>query len=66
MNILAGNWKMNLSRKEAVALISEINTIEASLDNTEVWVAPPFLHIPTVVENSHEKIRVAYDGPSTS
>lgn len=48
-NLMAGNWKMNLSRKEAVELARTLkNTLRSPKD--DVLVCPPFIHIPVVSE----------------
>ena len=47
--IVAGNWKMNKTAKEAVSFIGEIKELVAGSD-TEVVVCVPFLAIPSVVE----------------
>ena len=44
-NIVAGNWKMNLKREEALALASEILSQISKDGNTEVIFAPSFLDL---------------------
>ncbi len=51
--IVAGNWKMNLTKEEAQSLTSEIvgiNNDELSTTNKEVKLilCPPFIHIATI------------------
>lgn len=48
--IVAGNWKMNNDKDEAMQLASEIvNMVKDEVrGNTEVVLAPPFVHISTV------------------
>ena len=49
-NIVAGNWKMNLNKSEANALISSLiqTTKENPTDNVTIIVAPPFIHLESV------------------
>ena len=45
-NIVAGNWKMNKTLPEGLALIAEINkAIEGKQLNCEVVVGAPFIHL---------------------
>lgn len=50
-NIVAGNWKMNTTLQEGIALAKEINealkTVETKCD---VVLATPFIHLVSVVE----------------
>ena len=48
--IVAGNWKMNLSVDEGVALVSAIMQHLNAQNGikTEVILAPPFLHLLTI------------------
>jgi triosephosphate isomerase len=50
--ILAGNWKMNCLRDEALSLASEIRCMisDEYTGNAQVIVAPPFVHIAGVVK----------------
>ncbi|MBZ4646585.1 MAG: phosphoglycerate kinase [Petroclostridium sp.] len=45
--IIAGNWKMNKTPTEAVALVEELKPLVANVD-AEVVVCPPFVCIPAV------------------
>ncbi len=45
-NIVAGNWKMNLSENEAIQLAKEVAEIKVS--NAEVIIFPPAIFIPTI------------------
>lgn len=49
--IVAGNWKMNGTREEALKLTTEIRDMVQSEDTggAEVILAPPFVHIGAVV-----------------
>ncbi|HQO47572.1 MAG TPA: triose-phosphate isomerase [Paludibacteraceae bacterium] len=50
-NIVAGNWKMNKTLQEGVALATELKTILADAQpNCEVIIGTPFIHLATVVE----------------
>ena len=46
--LIAGNWKMNLSIKDAVALIEGIAAGMGKNDETDVLVAPPFTTLAAV------------------
>jgi triosephosphate isomerase len=60
-NIVAGNWKMNKTLQEGVALASELNTILASKTaNCDVIIGVPAIHITEVVKSvDAKKIGVA-------
>lgn len=59
-NIVAGNWKMNKSLQEGIALASELNEILKEKNPTcEVVIGTPFIHlasIATLVDKSKLKI----------
>lgn len=46
--ILAGNWKMNKTAAEAVALVSAMKADLAAIPSVEQVVVPPFLAVPDV------------------
>ncbi len=46
--LIAGNWKMNLSKAEAVALASGLAAKAASFGTAEVALVPAFVHIDAV------------------
>jgi triosephosphate isomerase len=46
--IVVGNWKMNLNRKEADDLVSEISQSTSLDNNTEIVFAPPFIYLDSV------------------
>tara|TARA_B110000438_G_scaffold144968_1_gene139549 strand:+ start:2102 stop:2857 length:756 start_codon:yes stop_codon:yes gene_type:complete len=46
--IVVGNWKMNLSRKEADDLVREISQSTSLDNNTEIVFAPPFIYLDSV------------------
>ena len=48
--MIAGNWKMNLGRKEAQELIYAIKDGIKGLKDIQVLVAPPFTHLDTVLK----------------
>jgi triosephosphate isomerase len=47
---VAGNWKMNLDRATALALVRELRERAGSAAHVDVAVAPPFVYLPAVVE----------------
>ncbi len=58
--IVAGNWKMNKTVQEGVALITELNAIlSANKPNCQVVVGTPFTHITEVVKTAIPVIGVA-------
>lgn len=60
-NIVAGNWKMNMTVPEGVALAKELNEILCSKTiNCDVVLGTPFTHLTSVVtEVNTERIGVA-------
>jgi len=72
--MIAGNWKMNLSPDEAVALTDAIGSGMGSVSDVEVLVAPPFTHLAAVrgaigaskiflaAQNMHWEMSGAYTG----
>ena len=50
--VIAGNWKMNKTVSEALALVRELKGLVASLpgDRVEVAVAPPFVSLQAVAK----------------
>lgn len=45
-NIVAGNWKMNMTLPEGVALAKELNEkLKSAETNCDVIIAPPFTHL---------------------
>ena len=44
-NIVAGNWKMNLNRQEAVALVEQVLAQLPVENSTEILFAPSFVHL---------------------
>ena len=48
-NIVAGNWKMNKTLQEGVALATELKSIVKN-PNCDVIVGTPFIHLATVAE----------------
>jgi len=50
-NVVAGNWKMNKTLQDGVALASELNTLLKSTNvNCDVVIAPPFVHLASVAQ----------------
>ncbi|MBW2709892.1 MAG: triose-phosphate isomerase [Deltaproteobacteria bacterium] len=72
--MIAGNWKMNLSLDEAVALVEAIGSGIGNVSDVEVLVAPPFTHLAAVrgaidaskiflaAQNMHWEMSGAYTG----
>ncbi len=60
-NIVAGNWKMNKTLEEGVALVKEIaeKLANTNTDNLEVIVGTPFIHLSEVNKVAGDKIAVA-------
>ncbi|MBP1641207.1 MAG: triosephosphate isomerase [Bacteroidetes bacterium] len=60
-NIVAGNWKMNKTLQEGVALAKELNEVLASkTPNCDVVIGTPFIHLATVAATvDTKKIGVA-------
>jgi triosephosphate isomerase len=49
-NIVAGNWKMNKTLQEGLALAAEINNVLAeATPNCEVVIGTPYIHLASVV-----------------
>ncbi|MBP5307118.1 MAG: triose-phosphate isomerase [Paludibacteraceae bacterium] len=49
-NIVAGNWKMNMTLPEGVALAKELNEkLKSVKTNCDVMIAPPFTHLASIV-----------------
>jgi triosephosphate isomerase len=59
--IIAGNWKMNLSFAEAMALAGEFSDVTIDTGNCSIILAPPFIYLHDVVERtqSHPDIFVS-------
>jgi triosephosphate isomerase len=60
--IVAGNWKMNLTKEESLTLIKEIsNSVQNISEDTDVIVSPSFVNLSSVVESvdRNSKIEVA-------
>ncbi|MBR2624091.1 MAG: triose-phosphate isomerase [Paludibacteraceae bacterium] len=50
-NIVAGNWKMNKTLQEGVALAKELkDALNGAKPNCEVVIAPPFIHLASVAD----------------
>ena len=50
-NIVAGNWKMNKTLQEGVALANDLKELLAGqTPNCEVIIGTPFIHLATVSE----------------
>jgi triosephosphate isomerase (TIM) len=69
MPLMAGNWKMNLSHLEAIALVQKLafSLNDKDFDATEVAVLPPFTDIrsiQTMVDG--DRLRIRYGGQDLS
>ncbi len=74
-NIVAGNWKMNMTLQEGIALAKELNeTLTAEKPNCGVVICTPFIHLASIAqflnqdiiglgaENCADKEKGAYTG----
>ena len=74
-NIVAGNWKMNMTLQEGIALVKELNeTLTAEKPNCGVVICTPFIHLASIAqflnqdiiglgaENCADKEKGAYTG----
>jgi len=54
-NIVAGNWKMNLTKRESVKLVEELSKGIKNMDlkNNRVLVAPTFVNLDAVVSDKN-------------
>ena len=53
-NIVAGNWKMNLKREDALALVSEVLSQLPKDKDTEVVFAPCFYRFLLMLHYSQD------------
>ena len=73
--IVAGNWKMNMTLQEGIALATELNeALTAEKPNCDVVICTPFIHLASVAplldpeviglgaENCADKAKGAYTG----
>jgi triosephosphate isomerase len=75
--IVAGNWKMNKTREDGLALVSELTNMirDEVRGNVQVVLCPPFVHLTAVgkligsydniflgAQNCHQKASGAYTG----
>ena len=49
-NIVAGNWKMNLNREEAVALVEQVCAQLPTENSTEILFASSFVHLHKIAK----------------
>jgi len=74
-NIVAGNWKMNKTLQEGIALAKEVNNAVANIDlKCDVVLGTPFIHLSSVAaevdskkvgvsaQNCADKVSGAYTG----
>ena len=50
--IVAGNWKMHLTKNESIKLVQEIEQILPNLATTQVMVAPTFINLEAVANQT--------------
>lgn len=56
--IVAGNWKMNLSKMEAMHLYGEIELSVENMDAPDVVCFAPFVHIDALTQAQNDKSRL--------
>lgn len=57
--IVAGNWKMNLTKDASLALVTKISKgLPGLSEDTRVIIAPPFINIPYVQQASERNSKV--------
>jgi len=52
--LIVGNWKMNLTTKEAASLVEKLKSRLSDIGEVEVAVCPPFTSLETVAEKCRE------------
>ena len=58
-NIVAGNWKMNKTLQEGIALAKELNeTLANEKPNCDVIICTPFIHLASVTFCSIRFIKI--------
>lgn len=59
--IVAGNWKMNTTPQQGLALAQDVRNLSSGVPNeVELIVAPPFTHITSIVtELNQSRVKVA-------
>jgi triosephosphate isomerase len=57
-NIVAGNWKMNLNRAEAIDLVNEVLNKISTENSTEVVFVPSFVHLYKVAKMCIDTVNV--------
>ncbi len=43
--LIAGNWKMNTDRREAVSLVDDLKRLVGEEEDVQIAVCPPFVHL---------------------
>ena len=51
--IIVGNWKMHKTTAEAVALVKDLRSSVAQVDDVDIGVAPPYTALMVVAEALH-------------
>jgi triosephosphate isomerase (TIM) len=54
--IIAGNWKMNLVKREALALFDAIGSGASSKENVQIMLFPPVLFLPGLAERANNAV----------
>jgi len=58
-NIVAGNWKMNMTLQEGIDLVKDLNAVLANATpNCDVIICTPFIHLASVSPIADKKIGV--------
>ena len=57
-NIVAGNWKMNLNRQEAVALAEQVLAQLPAENSAEILFVPSFVHLYKIAEMCTDNMNV--------
>ena len=59
-NIVAGNWKMNKTNKEAVSFLSELKGLVQGIDNVGIIIGAPFTALSDAVkETAGSNVKIA-------
>ena len=58
MNLIAANWKMNKTVKEALKFFNDLNSKTDEFADNEVLICPSFLALSEISKIKHEKIKL--------
>ncbi|XMB86955.1 triose-phosphate isomerase [Mycoplasmatota bacterium WC44] len=56
--IIAGNWKMNKTRDEALKFIYEVNRVMPDVESVETVIFAQFLHLRCLVKRQGENLKI--------